>query len=342
MVGVNKREKEEALNKLLAFLANITELDLSHISGKYLLKNLAFSIIYEKDRASVKYLLEIIYELILVLKGENQKLSNEQEEEEVESDLEGSKCLTMSLNNSKDSESDFPIEKSEFSLKNKQSKISRITNETTNIVDKTLTKTEKKLLVDKNLIDQNFLSFDVKNSVCSELSKFEIKPDLEQEKPHEDNISYEINLETLDKTEIPLTDEMIKNEVKKILMLLCGDIPTYEKLSYKIELNDFIDHIVNDIKKINTNENVCIVTKDFLNNHQNEIEEIILYYLKQNDRKKTMINKIAKTIINDPKLLSHINYLNFQQKEAEVNKLNEKYNQERSNHKEELKICNEM
>lgn len=62
-VGTTPEEKSENLNKLIDNLSNILGIDLSKITGS--------AIIYDKDEESVKLLLELIHNLIEILKGAN-------------------------------------------------------------------------------------------------------------------------------------------------------------------------------------------------------------------------------------------------------------------------------
>lgn len=61
------------LNKLVDFLGSIVEIDLNHIDTK--------AIIYDKNSASAKHLLELVYELIVVLKKEQMNQEGEEFEE---------------------------------------------------------------------------------------------------------------------------------------------------------------------------------------------------------------------------------------------------------------------
>ena len=76
--GGTKDQMYENLNKLVEFLGSIVEIDLNHIDTK--------AIIYEKNSASAKHLLELVFELIVVLKKE--QMNQEGEEEEVEENNE--------------------------------------------------------------------------------------------------------------------------------------------------------------------------------------------------------------------------------------------------------------
>ncbi len=61
------------LNKLVEFLGSIVEIDLTHIDTK--------AIIYDQDSASAKHLLELVLELIVVLKREQMNQDGEDQED---------------------------------------------------------------------------------------------------------------------------------------------------------------------------------------------------------------------------------------------------------------------
>jgi|LauGreDrversion4_2_1035121.scaffolds.fasta_scaffold302682_1 hypothetical protein len=62
------------LNKLVEFLGSIVEIDLTHIDTK--------AIIYDQDSASAKHLLELVLELIVVLKREQMNQDGEDQEDQ--------------------------------------------------------------------------------------------------------------------------------------------------------------------------------------------------------------------------------------------------------------------
>jgi hypothetical protein len=64
------------LNKLVEFLGSIVEIDLTHIDTK--------AIIYDQDSASAKHLLELVLELIVVLKREQMNQEGEEPEDDQE------------------------------------------------------------------------------------------------------------------------------------------------------------------------------------------------------------------------------------------------------------------
>jgi hypothetical protein len=68
-VGETEEEKAESLSQLIQFLETIVEMNLSHINGR--------AIIWDRDETSVKDLLELILELIIILKQEQGEESNQ-------------------------------------------------------------------------------------------------------------------------------------------------------------------------------------------------------------------------------------------------------------------------
>ena len=71
--GDTKEQMSQNLIKLVEFLGGIVEINLAHIDTK--------AIIYRKDSVSAKHLLELVFELILVLKKEQMNQEGEEEEE---------------------------------------------------------------------------------------------------------------------------------------------------------------------------------------------------------------------------------------------------------------------
>lgn len=106
--GNDKDEMFQNLNKLVEFLSSIVEIDLNHIDTK--------SIIYDQDVESAKHLLQLVLELILVLKKEQMNNEGEDGEEgEIEQEAHGHQ----------DSHTDEPSQMSDFQSMDRIKKSSR-------------------------------------------------------------------------------------------------------------------------------------------------------------------------------------------------------------------------
>ena len=92
--GQTEHERAENMERLIEFLTTIVEVDLSHINGS--------SIVYKRDTISANNLLDLIFELIFILKQdqeENEQSIQQENEPHEETDIKTSNNLKSSNEN---------------------------------------------------------------------------------------------------------------------------------------------------------------------------------------------------------------------------------------------------
>jgi len=103
-VGESEEEKAENLEALIQFLSSIVEMDLSHINGR--------AIVEQRDDESAKHLLELIFELIVILKQEQEEQGEDGEaviDEHLDENLENQRLELEESKNSMENLSELKI-----------------------------------------------------------------------------------------------------------------------------------------------------------------------------------------------------------------------------------------
>jgi hypothetical protein len=363
----------------------------------------------------VKYLLELIFELIIVLKGQVQVsnkekiksenlIENQNRHESFNLDFDEEPPMSRSypdieinnLNNSnmtdKNLYNDFEISYTSYTQQlKKRNRNTKISEQTTNINEKSSTPNKSKISrndyfnntinlakiysnknpIKKASVSDNNMSFSNEiheNGVDEKSDISEISKSIN--KNERQNLSFELNIDTnfeIMKTcgELPLSESNIKSEIKKRLLEICLIHP-FKKFKDEKSINQLIQTVLDSLKDFkikcenenfkqsqkslqfqyqfqnaNDNKEICI-TKEFLINHEKELQKIIIYFLIKRDERISYVNNIAKNIVNDSHVVNRINNYILRKNEIKVKKIKERYRNLREQYKDELIFCNRV
>ena len=270
--------------------------------------------------------------------------------------ISGSEDLDLDFN--KDDKDDIMIENS--STKKKQQKTKESSNSNFNI---SLDKSSKKNTNRKNDINikenstknsnKNLKTSSSKNSQ-SDISKSSIQSNQKIKKTNS-NSKKNINIDNENKSisffdEVPISDEEFKIEIMKEIRRLYGNNINKIFSKNKKKNEELFEIILRNIKlardKILKSENKKIpdpddlLTREFVKKYQKEIQYIINYYKKEKQRRNNLQDKTLKSITQNIYAMKKIQELQDKEIENEIEK--KKQIIENKNHKNQLKLCNEI
>ena len=272
--------------------------------------------------------------------------------------ISGSEDLDLDLDINKDDKNNIMIENS--STKKKQQKTKESSNSNFNI---SLDKSSKKNTNRKNDINikenstknsnKNLKTSSSKNSQ-SDISKSSIQSNQKIRKTNS-NSKKNINNEKENKSisyidEIPISDEEFKIEIMKEIRRLYGNNINKIFSKNKKKNEELFEIILKNIKiareKILKSENKKIpdpddlLTREFIKKYQKEIQYIINYYKNEKQRRNNLQDKTLKSITQNIYAMKKIQELQDKEIENEIEK--KKQIIENKNHKNQLKLCNEI
>jgi len=272
--------------------------------------------------------------------------------------ISGSEDLDLDLDINKDDKNNIMIENS--STKKKQQKTKESSNSNFNI---SLDKSSKKNTNRKNDINikenstknsnKNLKTSSSKNSQ-SDISKSSIQSNQKIRKTNS-NSKKNINNEKENKSisyidEIPISDEEFKIEIMKEIRRLYGNNINKIFSKKKKKNEELFEIILKNIKiareKILKSENKKIpdpddlLTREFIKKYQKEIQYIINYYKNEKQRRNNLQDKTLKSITQNIYAMKKIQELQDKEIENEIEK--KKQIIENKNHKNQLKLCNEI
>ncbi len=270
--------------------------------------------------------------------------------------ISGSEDLDLDFN--KDDKDDIMIENS--STKKKQQKTKESSNSNFNI---SLDRSSKKNTNRKNDINikensykdsnKNLKTSSSKNSQ-SDISKSSIQSNQKIKKTNS-NSKKNINIDNENKSisffdEVPISDEEFKIEIMKEIRRLYGNNINKIFSKNKKKNEELFEIILRNIKlardKILKSENKKIpdpddlLTREFVKKYQKEIQYIINYYKNEKQRRNNLQDKTLKSITQNIYAMKKIQELQDKEIENEIEK--KKQIIENKNHKNQLKLCNEI
>ena len=272
--------------------------------------------------------------------------------------ISGSEDLDLDLDINKDDKNNIMIENS--STKKKQQKTKESSNSNFNI---SLDRSSKKNTNRKNDINikensykdsnKNLKTSSSKNSQ-SDISKSSIQSNQKIKKTNS-NSKININNDNENKSisffdEVPISDEEFKIEIMKEIRRLYGNNINKIFSKNKKKNEEIFEIILRNIKvareKILKSENKKIpdpddlLTREFIKKYQKEIQYIINYYKNEKLRRNNLQDKTLKSITQNIYAMKKIQELQDKEIENEIEK--KKQIIENKNHKNQLKLCNEI
>lgn len=346
-------------------------------------------------------MLELILELILILKGDFQ---NEQEEySELYEDEDNIKSKTCPEIMNKSSSKEKSINKdnysqndlSRFDCENRSTKNSKFVdsknspstrhsgnriNKSSDIHDKSTSLPNKsdykQILKNTNGITTNkiknkqilsdiyynepkrdiSLGLSKKSKLSNKYERSDIDQSLNKQitTKRSNSISFDFNLKMIDvDAEIPLSDANIKNEIKMRLLKIYGR-KYYNKLSNMKTLNELVSHILRNMKndknkydKFNKEyypdyDGSALITKEFLLNHQIQLEKIMQFYIQELSKKDEFKKKIVRKMSANINSVRQIEEHKYKLIEDKINKKKENYNIKLKDRENQIKFINTL
>ena len=288
--GTTEEEKVQKLSQLIEYLSNIVEIDLSNVS--------AYGIIMERDENSAKTLLELILQLIMVLKNEEDTNSQLINDDDLRVDSEffdehkktGEKSSNLfdktdhnqskhedntynqeinEINNMDNQEEDNPLERHFQQMKNvTNQQISHINNESDNNylqnMNEEFENTENHARINKNNEENEEIEIEAQDKIIN------------NQYQDDDRVS-ESNIAENSKFDI----EIDKNKS-------CNDISNYSPGSSKL------NYSLNDVSKYMTQMNIISQAQEILQKENFPTEHIEQFNSLTDKEKIKLLQQIKK------------------------------------------------